>query len=538
MRIGNSSGDWFKKLIRNLSAGLLAGLVASILMTFALLLLRYFLGIATPYELIGDRIAPLLGVEIFFELLGRFSGYNQLKQVGVISVISGQLVIGAVGGLLYASIVERTQIKQSEDPRQAPTFAPNFFIVIFIGLLWLASLILLWPVLGTSYVGLPLTKGSFANTFGLLVAYVLYGLSLKSLYSIMFKRNADTELLHERRPTSRRAIVVVGIGTFFALIVTAILKRFSTLSVFSYDGLQYKGAEVQAITPNDHFYVVTKNVVDPDVARSIWRLDITGLVERPRVYRFEDLTVMPAVMQETTLRCISNQVSDGLMSNAVWKGVPMRSLIEAAGPRQGVVEVRLFGVDNYTDTFAIEKAMEPTTLVAYEMNGEMIPLRHGFPARVIVPGLFGEKNVKWVTRIELVGYDAKGFYEQQGWGPSFVVPTLTRFDVPNDKEQIALAMAAAGFDLKGVAHAGNRGIARVEISLNDGETWNEAKIDYAQSPLAWALWSYSWRPTQIGEYKLVARAVDGKGEIQIAAERGTVPEGATGYHRITVQIIA
>ena len=156
------------------------------------------------------------------------------------------------------------------------------------------------------------------------------------------------------------------------------------------------------------------------------------------------------------------------MSNAVWKGVPLRNLIEAAGAKQGVVEVRLHGVDSYTDTFAIEKAMEPTTLVASEMNGEMIPARHGFPVRVIVPGLFGEKNVKWVTRIELVDHDAKGFYEQQGWGPNFVVPTTARFDVPDDKQKIKMAIASTGIPLRGVAHAGNRSVSRVEVSLDDG----------------------------------------------------------------------
>ncbi|MGH9899735.1 MAG: molybdopterin-dependent oxidoreductase [Pyrinomonadaceae bacterium] len=532
---------WFKTRFKTLGAGLLTGLAASILMTFVLLLLRYFFGIATPYELVGDRIAPLLGIDKFFELLGRFGGYNQLKQIGVMSVVGGQFVVGALGGLLYA--VERTHTKQPKPARRGP----GFFIAIFIGLLWLASLILLWPVLGTNYAGLPPVKGTLANAFALLAAYVLYGLSLMLLYRMMFARMMFARMVFareeskepglEREPAGRRALLVAGVGTVFALAVGGILKRFSRLAVFSYDGLQYKGADVQAITPNDRFYVVTKNVVDPDVARSIWRLDINGLVEQPQIYRFEDLIMMPSSTQETTLRCISNQVGDGLMSNAIWKGVPMRALIEAANPKQGVVEVRLHAVDNYTDTFAIEKAMEPTTLVAYEMNEEVIPQRHGFPVRVIVPGLFGEKNVKWVTRIELVDHDAKGFYEQQGWGPNFVVPTIARFDVPIDKQKIKLAIAAAGFALKGVAHAGNRGISRVEVSLDDGQTWNEAKIDYAQSPLAWILWSYDWRPIQVGEYKLAVRATDGKGELQTARVRGTAPEGATGYHKITAQIV-
>ncbi|MBA3766981.1 MAG: hypothetical protein H0W99_08335, partial [Acidobacteria bacterium] len=162
-----------KQWLKTLGAGFLAGLAAAILMTLVLLLLRFQFGIATPSELVGDRIAPLLGIEKFFELLGRFGGYNQLKQVGVGSIIGGQLIVGALGGLLYAFIVKRARARQPE----RASHLGRLFVVIFVGLLWLASLILLWPVLGTSYVGLPPTKGTLANAFGLLVAYALYGLA-------------------------------------------------------------------------------------------------------------------------------------------------------------------------------------------------------------------------------------------------------------------------------------------------------------------------------------------------------------------------
>ena len=519
---------------KRLSAGLVAGVVAAILMTLVLLLLRYLFGVATPLELVGDRIAPLLGVDRFLELLDRFGGYNQLKQIGVMSVIGGQLVVGGLGGLLYAFIVERSRTVR---PKPAGNHG-RLFVVIFVGLLWLVSLILLWPVLGTSFVGLPPAKGTLANIVGLLIAYSIYGLALVLLYRIMFSRAESDGQVRDGKPMGRRAVLVTGVGAVCALAVGGVLHRLYKIATFSYDGTRYKGADVQAITPNDRFYVVTKNVVDPDVARSVWRLDINGLVERPRTYTFEDLAALPAATQETTLRCISNQVGDGLMSNAVWKGVPMRAVIEAAGAKQGVVEVYLHGVDNYTDTFAIEKAMEPTTLIAYEMNGERIPARHGFPVRVIVPGLFGEKNVKWVTRIELVDHDAKGFYEQQGCGPNFVVPTTARFDVPDDRQKIKLAIANTGIPLRGVAHAGNRGVSRVEVSLDDGKSWNETKLDHARSPLAWVLWNYDWRPTKAGEYRLIVRATDGNGEVQTEKERGTAPEGATGYHKITTQIEA
>ena len=124
--------------------------------------------------------------------------------------------------------------------------------------------------------------------------------------------------------------------------------------------------------------------------------------------------------------CISNGVGDALMSNAHWTGVPLKSLLEAAGPRSSAVEVLLRGADGYTDTIPLEKALDPTTLVVFQMNGEPLPRIHGFPVRLIVPGMYGEKNVKWVTGIEVVDHDAKGFYEQQGWGPDFVIPIRSR----------------------------------------------------------------------------------------------------------------
>lgn len=231
--------------------------------------------------------------------------------------------------------------------------------------------------------------------------------------------------------------------------------------------------------------------------------------------------------------CISNPVGGGLMSNAVWQGVPLRSLLESAGPRSGVMEVVFRSVDGYTDTVSLDKALEPTTLLAYRMNGEPLPQRHGYPLRVVVPGLFGEKSAKWLTRIELVEGDRKGFYEQQGWGPTFVIPTRSRFDAPDFGAPLP---SGTSVRLKGVAFGGDRGVSRVEVSADGGRAWQEARIDYPGSRLTWALWSHEWRPAGPGEYQLVVRATDGTGALQIATERGTAPQGATGYHQVTARV--
>ncbi len=515
------------------AAGLLSGLVAALLLTLCLLLLRNLFGVPTPSELVGDRLAPLLPVDTFIKLLVQFGGYNHLKQIGFGSVVAGQLVVGALGGLLYALISTRERPRQAARPLPFGTNRRGLvFIIIFVGGLWLASLLLLWPVLGTSYSGRPPGPATASTIIALLFTYAVFGLALVVCYGLLTNHAPEQAAA---APIGRRAVLASGVGVVLAVAAGALMRRLYGLATFSYDGTQYKGADVQYVTPADKFYVVTKNVIDPQAERDNWRLEIAGMVDRPRSYTFAELAALPAVTQETTLMCISNEVGGGLMSNAVWKGVALRGLLEAAGPQSGVKEILLHGVDNYTDTFALEKALDPTTLVVYEMNGAPLAQRHGYPVRVIVPGLFGEKNVKWITRIELVAEDAQGFYERQGWGPNFVIPTHARIDAPDFGKPVAIG---AGIALKGVAFAGSRGVSKVEVSLDDGKTWQAAQINTPGTKLTWALWHYDWRPDKPGEYKLVVRATDGDGAPQPAEERGTVPQGSTGYHKVTARVMA
>ncbi len=181
--------------------------------------------------------------------------------------------------------------------------------------------------------------------------------------------------------------------------------------------------------------------------------------------------------------------------------------------------------------------MNPTTLVVYEMNGGPLPDRHGAPARMIVPGYFGEKHVKWVTRIEVVGEDAQGFYEKQGWGPDFVVSTRSRFDFPAPDAQINLAEHRDGIPLKGIAFAGDRGVTRVEVSADDGATWTDAKITYPGTKLTWVLWSHMWKRAGAGDYQLVVRATDGTGAVQRFDEARGPYSGKTGLHKVAAHIL-
>jgi DMSO/TMAO reductase YedYZ molybdopterin-dependent catalytic subunit len=525
--------SWFGVIL----VGALSGLAAAFAMALVMFLLRWLAGLPTPAELLGDRMAPRFNPNQFLALLQQYGGYNQLKQIGVGSVLGGQTVVATLGGLTLAVIERKGRSKvHAESPGGSVTKTGKLFVIAFVIVLWIATVVALWPVLSTSFLGLAPWLATVTTALGFLVSYSVYGIVLLVMTGLITGQPAATQPeATDQALMKRRTFLAAGATAALAAAAGAVLARLYQIAAFSYDGTQYIGSEVKPITPNDRFYTVTKNVVDPEVLKSLWRLQVTGSVERPRDYTFDDLGTLPSMEQETTLMCISNWVGGGLMSNAVWKGVPLRSLIEASGPRQGIYKVFFRAVDGYTDSILYEKAMNPTTMVAYQMNGAPLPPHHGYPVRVIVPGMFGEKNVKWVTRIELVDYDRKGFYETQGWGPTFIVPTRARFDFPYYDQTVPYASSIM---LKGVGFGGDRGVSRVEVSTDGGSTWRDTLLDYPGTKLSWALWSYDWRPSGPGEYKLVVRATDGTGAVQTALDRGTAPDGATGYHRVTLRLSA
>ncbi len=539
---------WLKTLIWGFFAGVLAGI--AMLLTMAML--RLFLGWPTPTELIFDRIFPLLTVEFFIGSLVRAGGYTPLKLQGVFGALAGQLIVAGLGGVLYAFYLRR------RDRRNGPRITGNALFdargwpLIITGVLAATILFiaLLWPTLVTNYRGFPPGPAHVIASIEMLISFSVCGIGIMFFYGLLTRplhpAGVDEKGIAVGRSVGRRRFVALGIGAAVALALGSTLRRLFRIGTFSYDGRQYGGPKVQKITPirpDDEFYQVSKNLIDPDIARDSWRLDIVGQVENPRVYSFADIAAMPAVEQETTLLCISYGVGSGLCSNAIWKGVPLPTLLAQAKSKPNVTTVLFRAADGYYETFRFAKAMEPTTLVAYEMNGEPLPQRHGYPLRLIVPGLYGEKNPKWLTRIELLDEaDGRlhrrhgcGFYKEQGWGrQGDAIPTHSSFDAPQVRGDHFEAPFQIGktAELRGMAFGGDRGISKVEISSDDGETWDDAEITKAGTKLSWSLWSYQWTPDEEGETRLVVRATDGNGQLQISEYRDQVPDGATGLHRV------
>ena len=288
------------------------------------------------------------------------------------------------------------------------------------------------------------------------------------------------------------------------------------------------------VTPPDAFYVVSKNLSDPEVDLGAWRLRVAGLVDHPLDLGYEDLLALPAVETYRTLECISNEVGGDLMSNGRWTGLRLADLLERAGLQAGAATIAFRSVDGYTETMALAQALDPRSLLAYRLGGQPLPTKHGFPLRVLGAGTYGMKNPKWLTQIDVVASAEPGFWEQQGWDPDAPVQTMARIDTPRDGATVPTEEITVG----GVAFAADRGIQRVEVSTDGGASWAEAQPLPSLGPSTWTFWQLTWRPQQPGQISLTARATDGTGQVQTDRQMDTFPQGASGHHTIRVRVTA
>ena len=288
------------------------------------------------------------------------------------------------------------------------------------------------------------------------------------------------------------------------------------------------------VTPVGRFYTVSKNVFDPAVDARTWRLAVRGKVDRPYHLTLDDLRRLPAaVTKPHTLMCISNEVGGDLISNAWWTGVPLRVVLEGAGVRPGATKVVLRGRDGYSDSLPLTAALLDGTIVAYEMNGRPLERQHGFPARVLAMGLYGIKNVKWLAEVEVVDYDYKGYWQRRGWTDTAAYKTFSRIDVPGPRAVLPLGERTW---IAGVAFAGNRGVGRVELSMDGGRSWQPARLKPATGDHTWVLWAVEWTPTVPGRTTLMVRAVDSRGAVQPAGPAPPLPDGVEGFHSIETQV--
>ncbi|MEU8374319.1 molybdopterin-dependent oxidoreductase [Micromonospora sp. NPDC048894] len=286
-------------------------------------------------------------------------------------------------------------------------------------------------------------------------------------------------------------------------------------------------------TPNGGFYRIDTALVVPQVDPETWRLRIHGRVRKPIELTFAELLARPMVERYVTLACVSNEVGGDLIGNARWLGVPIRELLDEAEPEEGADQVVGRSVDGWTcgtPTAVLRDGRD--ALLAVGMNGEPLPVEHGFPVRMVVPGLYGYVSAcKWVTELELTSFaDFDAYWVPRGWSAQGPVKTQSRIDTPRPRNRLT----AGEVVVAGVAWAQHRGIARVEVRV-DGGAWQEATLAPAVSVDTWVQWSWRW-PATPGEHTLQVRATDRDGETQTPLAAPVAPDGATGWHSVTVTV--
>lgn len=296
--------------------------------------------------------------------------------------------------------------------------------------------------------------------------------------------------------------------------------------------------DVAGITPyltsNRSFYRVDTALRVPDVPVDTWRLRVHGLVERELDLSFEDLLSRRLVERRITLTCVSNPVGGEYLGNATWIGVPVRDLLREAGVRDGADAVRSTSADDFTAGTPLAALLDDgrDALVAVAMNGEPLPLEHGFPVRLVTPGLYGYVSAtKWLVDLEVTRFaDFEAYWTTRGYAAEAPIKTSSRIDVPRSFARVK----AGRVPVAGVAWAQDRGITSVQVRVDSGP-WNEARMAVQDSVDTWRQWVWDWDATP-GSHRLEVRATDGSGYTQVAERVGIAPDGSTGWHSVDVTV--
>lgn len=516
--------------------GLIAGVVASALATTVMLVLRVVADVPSIPELVVEWVTTWLPMAALDASIRR---YGSLAKPLAFSVMFVALL--AVGGGLGSAL---GGLRWGRRPMKPYVLTAESLLV--------ASLLC---------GGVILVLGAFPSLPGAAAPFVVFGVALASCFQWLVDDAAvpaaalaspvapvglpavglpavkrTPALLDRRRQQLQRiawiGLAVTGGTSAWRFAASPRVQENMGASPGSRGSLRGEDGLPPEVTPNDSFYRVSKNLRDPRVPPAEWRLHINGLVARPVVLTYEELIALPHKAQWQTLMCISNQVGGDFMSNALWTGVPLMDLIALTGGIDTKARrLVLRAADGYSETFPAARALDATTLLATTMNGDRLPLDHGFPARLLVPGIYGLKNVKWVNTIELVEQEVRGYWQQRGWTDTAVVKTTSRIDFPRR----GTSPAAAIRQIAGVAFSGDRKIAKVEVSDDAGETWQAAQLKPPTGDFTWVFWELPWAPRP-GHHRLVVRATDGQGALQRAEPTSALPDGAAGYHTVDVRV--
>ena len=286
------------------------------------------------------------------------------------------------------------------------------------------------------------------------------------------------------------------------------------------------------ITPNAVFYRIDTALSFPRINIGSWKVTISGMVDKERSFTYDELLALPQVERMVTMCCVSNEIGGEYVGNAVWRGVLLADLLHQAGVHPDAKQVYSTSLDGWTCGFPVAAALDGRdAMIAVGMNGQTLPLEHGYPARLVVPGLYGYVSAtKWLSKIELTTWDREGYWVPRGWSSEGPVKTQSRIDVPFDGR----SLDAGKQPIAGVAWAQHRGIEKVEVRV-DGGKWITARLGTDVTEDAWRQWLVEWDATP-GRHEIEVRATDKTGDTQTEKVTDVAPNGATGHHTITVDV--
>lgn len=362
---------------------------------------------------------------------------------------------------------------------------------------------------------------------------------------------ADPEdrAVHDEPDAGRRRLLVFGLLGFGVVsgVVGAVITRLVHSVAADRDSftlprprtpappipadVQPKGVVLPSfVTASTDFYRVDTALIVPQLSHADWRLRIHGMVDRETTYNFDDLARFDIVEMVMTLTCVSNPVGGNLISTGVWTGWRLADLLAAAGVQADADMMLSTSIDGFTAGTPVEALTDGRdALLAVGLNGQPLPIDHGYPARLVVPGLYGYVSAtKWVVEMELTRFDkSQAYWTRQGWAPRAPIKTESRIDVPKAGQTVPVGPVVFG----GVAWAQNRGVRAVEVLIDDG-VWQPAEQGASYSNGTWRLWSFPWQAKRPGKHTITVRATDNTGAVQTADRVGTVPDGATGWHSV------
>jgi len=503
--------------------GAAAGFLAALLMLAVIVILRNATGASSLLDALAEVILAWMPLWLFSALLHFFG--TSAKAGLLVGILA---LLALAGALLGRSFARQTAGARRVQWGRGITYAVASLFALGLFLVWALDLRTGGVLSGTRLL---VALGCLA------AALAVFGLALPLALAVL--RRTEPRPGADQHPVDlarRRLLTRAGLG-LAGVAAMAVLGR-EVARVHSSEAVAAAAGRLpDPITPVGDFYVVSKNFVDPrvDTSETNWTIRLDGLVEQPLTLSASELRALAGPDFVSTLTCISNPIGGPLISTGRWSGAPLATVLRRAGVKPGVVDVVFAGRDGYTDSIPLAKALAPTTALVWAINGQPLPRAHGFPARVIVPGRYGIKNVKWLERITLVDTTYEGYWQQQGWTNVGIVKTESQIRVPQDKAIVRASQA----ELAGIAFAGDRGIRKVEVSLDGGATWQEATIVANPSPtnLSWVLWRLPWHPAP-GTYTLVVRATDGTGAVQTSRHAATLPDGASGWQHVVAGVVA